>query len=178
MSMRQLPEPCWMIHNPHGWDHPQAVIAVSHYPDHDAAQHAAARAMADDLANPNPYRGLLAVPHPHRCWEIRCDECGAIATDPDDDRDHFDTPHAALDQVPDWRTDRRGTPSLCEACAAEAECADYGHTFDAWRGCVCGGRKPEHAEGCPQFRTCIVCGEDDDPAYPDTTHQTAERAVA
>jgi hypothetical protein len=83
------------------------------------------------------------------CVTAACDDCG---TDYDTEHDdypgiiHFtdqtDTERSLTEAG--WRL-RAGGRLTCRRCAAQQDCATYGHHWDGpWLGCLCAGRIPVH----------------------------------
>jgi len=176
VSLHQLPAPCWIIHTADG-----PLDAHLNQPLHFTNANAANREIAQVIVDwkaahaADQLTSLTALSQPGQCWEVRCDDCGKVGNDHRDAQFHYPTEQSELDAVGDWRTDRTGAPSLCEDCAAVADCVEYGHVFGEWYRCACGGTIATHADGCLDFRICERCLEGDYPAYPD---DTTDKAVA
>lgn len=105
------------------------------------------------------------------CVVASCDVCGVAYNedDPDGHTVHFGDQEAAeaflaltADEDYGWRV-RSGGRLSCAQCASEQDCATYGHKFDLWGKCRCGGRIPGHhstaAGTCPETerRWCVRC---------------------
>lgn len=83
------------------------------------------------------------------CVTAACDDCGmAYDTDHDDYpgiihfTDQADAEHSLAESG--WRM-RAGGRLTCRRCAADQDCATYGHHWDGdWLGCLCAGRIPDH----------------------------------
>jgi hypothetical protein len=100
------------------------------------------------------------------CITATCDDCH---TDFDTEHDdypgviHFTDQANAERTLADagWRA-AAGGRLTCRRCAAEQDCAIYGHPWDSWQPCLCAGRVPDHhttpGSTCTyQHRWCDRC---------------------
>ena len=107
------------------------------------------------------------------CVTAACDDCGMDYNDDDSDYGgifHFPHQDDALRSITEWGGGwrvRAGGQLTCQRCAADQDCATYGHHWDSWCSCLCAGRNLEHRSDpdgtCTyEHRWCDRCmtGED------------------
>jgi hypothetical protein len=89
------------------------------------------------------------------CITAACDDCGMDYNDDDTEYAgtfHFTDQNEALKSITEWSPDWRihaGGRLTCRNCAADQDCATYGHHWDgSWLGCLCAdsfaGPLPDH----------------------------------
>lgn len=113
--------------------------------------------------------------YPTACIVIVCAQCGLTPWDEHPTTPHFRSLAEAKPHLGDWRWEG-DVPLLCPPCAAEEDCATYGHDWSDWQDCRCGGQIRTHRDGCPQVRWCHRCLAAD-YAYP-TAAATTGRSAA
>jgi hypothetical protein len=80
------------------------------------------------------------------CVTAACDDCGATFEDDDYGILHWNDQDEAtrwLTEHAGWRT-RAGGMLTCSRCAVYQECATYGHLYEPWTPCQCGGLVATH----------------------------------
>lgn len=108
----------------------------------------------------HPFVGIVAT----------CTNCGPAYWTELDSVPYFSSIPAAKAGLSGWRWEG-DLPLLCPTCAAEEDCARFGHEFSRWHDCRCGGAVHGDAD-CPRLRWCGRCG------VPDYAHQDEQRGAA
>jgi hypothetical protein len=109
-----------------------------------------------------------------RCLVVSCRTCEQEFADPDSEAVlHFDHVDEAADAVTaaGWWLTQDGVQ--CDTCAATEACARYGHAWERWRDCGCGGLIPDHTRQM-QARHCASCqAREERPHQRDVTNPSS-----
>ncbi|MFI6026369.1 hypothetical protein [Amycolatopsis magusensis] len=90
------------------------------------------------------------------CFLVACRTCNGAFDEESEGVYHFPSIAAAADALTDagWWLTQDGVQ--CDMCAAKESCARYGHAWEPWRLCRCGGRIPVHFVQM-DVRHCVSC---------------------